>query len=178
MTNLKAIPNVRAFGVAFATMMMLTGTAANAATATGTFDVLLTIEETCSVTAGAGSNIDLGAVDSTTTNIAGSSAISVTCTKGTPYFIGLAPSGGSTDGSGTMAPTTAGNTDEVPYQLQQTAGLGGAAWGNTATTLSEGNGVAGSGSGAAQSHNVYALAPSANFTADSYRDTVTVNVNY
>src|SRR5690606_11527013 len=109
MTNLKAILNVRAFGVALATMIMLTGTAANAATATGTFDVLLTIEKSCSVAAG-GSNIDLGTVVSSATNVAGSNTITVTCTKGTPYHIGLAPSGGATDGSGTMTSTTAGNT--------------------------------------------------------------------
>ena len=177
MTNFKITPNFRAVGAALATMIMLTGTAANAATATGTFDVLLTIEKSCSVAAG-GSNIDLGTVASSATNVAGSNTITVTCTKGTPYHIGLAPSGGATDGSGTMTSTTAGNTDEVPYQLQQAAGVGGAVWGNTATEVTVGNGVAGTGSGASQSHTVHALAPSANFTAGSYRDTVTVNVNY
>ncbi|HEY9091592.1 Csu type fimbrial protein [Parasphingorhabdus sp.] len=168
----------RAIGAALATVMMLSGTAASAATATDTFDVLLTIEKTCSVTAGAGSNIDLGTVASTATNVEGSNSIAVTCTKGTPYFIGLAPTSGNTDGSGLLASTTAGNADEVPYQLQQTAGAGGTVWGNTATDTSVGNGVTGTGSGAAQSHTVYANAPSANFTADDYRDTVTVNVNY
>ncbi|MBF6601930.1 MAG: spore coat protein U domain-containing protein [Sphingorhabdus sp.] len=167
----------RAFGAVILTSLML-GTAANAATATDTFDVILTIEKTCSVTAGAGSNIDLGTVDSTATNVEGSNSIAVTCTKGTPYFIGLAPSSGDTTGSGTMASTTAGNLDVVPYQLQQAAGAGGTVWGNTATASNIGNGVTGTGSGAAQMHTVYAVAPSANFTADSYKDTVTVNVNY
>lgn len=177
MAYLNATPNVRAYGVALAAMMMLSGAAANAATATGTFDVLLTIEKSCSVDAG-GSDIDLGTVTSSTTDVAGSNTIAVTCTKGTPYYIGLAPSGGSTEGSGTMASTTAGNTDEVPYQLQQAAGAGSAVWGNTATDTTVGNGVAGTGSGATQSHTVHAFAPSANFTAGSYRDTVTVNVNF
>jgi spore coat protein U-like protein len=66
----------------------------------------------------------------------------------------------------------------VPYQLTSTAGAGGTIWGNTATSTAVGNGVAGTGTGAAQSLTVYATAASANFTPDSYADTVTVNVNY
>lgn len=156
---------------------------ATAATATGTFQVQIEIQKACAVTAGAGSNVNVGAVASTATNSAGSNTISVTCTKSTPYFIGLAPSalnGGTNSGSGAMAGTggIAANTDKVPYQLRSTAGAAGTVWGNTATSAVVGNGVAGTGNGAAQSHTVYATVPSANFTADSYSDTVTVTVNY
>ena len=115
--------------------------------------------------------------------MSGSNTISVNCTKSTPYFIGLAPSaanGGTNSGSGAMASTggVAGNTDKVAYQLRSTAGASGTVWGNTATTSTVGNGVAGTGNGSAQSHTVYATVPSANYTADSYADTVTVTVNY
>ena len=156
---------------------------ATAATATGTFQVQIEIQKACAVTAGAGSNVNVGAVASTASNSAGSNTISVTCTKSTPYFIGLAPSagnGGTNSGSGSMAGTGGipGNTDKVPYQLRSTAGAAGTVWGNTATTSTVGNGVAGTGNGAAQSHTVYATVPSANFAADSYSDTVTVTVNY
>ncbi len=149
------------------------------------FTVKAVVIKSCTVTAGAASNIQLGAasgVDSTATNITGSSSISVTCTGATPYFIGLAPSNNSTTGAGIMAamnvaPVT-GNTDTVPYQLRSTTGMGGSIWGNTATATAVGNGVAGTGTGLAQTIPVYATTPSANFTPDSYQDTVTVNVRY
>ncbi|HWX66535.1 MAG TPA: spore coat protein U domain-containing protein [Rhodanobacter sp.] len=170
------------------TALLVTGvftlTPATAASpATATFQVLMTIQKACAVTAGAASNINLGTVNSTATNTTGSSTISVTCSKTTPYYVGLAPSaanGGTTTGSGSMSTADAlpGNTDKVPYQLSSTPGPAGTIWGNTATSTTVGNGVAGTGDGLAQSLPVYATAASANFTPDSYADTVTVNVNF
>ena len=174
----------RAVGTVVAgAIVALMAPAAHAATATGTFQVQIEIQKSCTVTAGAGSNIDIGAVASTATNSSGSNTISVNCTKSTPYFIGLAPSaanGGTNSGSGAMASTggVVGNTDKVAYQLRSTAGTSGTVWGNTATTSVVGNGVAGTGTGSAQTHTVYATVPSANYAADSYADTVTVTVNY
>ncbi|HEY3984216.1 Csu type fimbrial protein [Cedecea sp.] len=155
---------------------------ASAVTSTGTFQVLINIAKACSVTAGPTSNINLGSVNSSATNTTGNSTISVNCSKTTPYFIGLAPStanGGNTSGAGAMSSVanSATNTDKVPYQLNQTSATG-PAWGNTATSTTVGNGVAGTGSGLAQTYTVYATAPGANYTPDSYADTVTVNVNY
>ena len=141
------------------------------------FTVTATVIKECQVTAGAASNINLGSVPSTQSNIAGNSSISVSCTRTTPYYIGLLPSNGSTTGAGTMSGILSGNTDKVPYQLYSNAGLSNQ-WGNTATSASVGNGVAGTGTGLAQSIPVYAKAPSADYTPDSYSDTVTVNVNY
>jgi len=146
-------------------------------TASSTFQVSITIQKACTVTAGAPSNISLGTVAATATNVAGNNTISVNCSKTTPYYIGLAPSNASTTGAGQMSGTGA-NADKVGYQLRSTAGTSGAVWGNTATTTSVGNGVAGTGTGAAQTHTVYVTAPSANFTPDTYTDVVTVNVNY
>lgn len=156
---------------------------ASAATTTATFQVQIVIQKACSVTAGTASNINLGTVASTATNVTGTNNISVTCSKTTPYYIGLAPSaanGGTTTGSGAMSTSDAlpGNTDKVPYQLSSTPGPSGTIWGNTATSTTVGNGVAGTGSGLAQSIPVYATTASANFTPDSYADTVTVNVNF
>ena len=154
---------------------------ANAVTTTAQFQVLITITKSCTVVAGAGSNIALGSVAASATNTTGNSTISVNCSRLTPYYIGLAPvSTSSTTGAGTMASTTAPavNLDKVPYQLSSTPGPAGTVWGNTATATTVGNGVAGIGTGLAQNILVYATAPSANFSADSYADTVTVNVNY
>ncbi|MBV8044691.1 spore coat protein U domain-containing protein [Pluralibacter sp.] len=155
---------------------------ANAVTANGTFQVLMTIEKACTVTAGASSNINLGSVSATAINTSASSTISVNCSKSTPYFIGLAPSaanGGNTTGAGAMSSVanSGSNSDKVPYQLNQTSATG-PVWGNTATSTTVGNGVAANGTGQAQTFTVFATAASANFTPDDYADTVTVNVNY
>jgi spore coat protein U-like protein len=165
---------------ALAALMSGAASAQAANPATATFQVLITITKACTVTAGTASNINLGSVAATAVNTTGSNTISVNCSKTTPYYVGLAPSNANTAGAGTMVSTTAPatNTDKVPYQLTSTAGAGGTIWGKTATSTTVGNGVAGTGTGAAQSLTVYATAASANFTPDSYADTVTVNVNY
>ncbi len=111
------------------------------------------------------------------TNLAGSSTLTVTCPNGTPYYIGLAPSNGSTTGAGTMS-GSAGNTDKPTYQLRSTPGSSGTIWGNTATRTSVGNGVAGTGNGSPKTHTVHATMPNANYRPDSYGDTVTVRVHY
>lgn len=147
------------------------------------FTVKATVAKSCSVTAG--SDIQLGAVGgvaATATNITGNNTISVTCSGETPYYIGLRPSNNNTGGAGVMAaqntPPVTGNTDSVPYQLRSTPGMTGTPWGNTATSTTVGNGKSGSGNGTAQTIPVYATTPGANFTPDSYVDTVTVTVNY
>lgn len=180
-TNLAAALALAIFGIA------ATATSAFAATspATAQFQVLMKINKACTVTAGAASNIQIGpaaGVDANSGANSGSNTINVTCSKTTPYFIGLAPSsanGGNNNGAGNMVSTTAPgtNTDKVAYTLYQD-GAFGTIWGNTATSTTAGNGKSGTGNGSAQSHTVWAQAPSANFTPDSYADTVTVNVNF
>jgi spore coat protein U-like protein len=144
---------------------------------TANFDITMTIEATCNVAAGSGSDIALGSVPSSATNTTGNSNITVNCTSSTPYFIGLEPSNAASSGAGELS-GTGGNTDTIPYQLSSTPGPSGTVWGNTATSASVGNGVAGTGNGADQTITVYATVPNANFSPDSYSDTVTVNVNY
>jgi spore coat protein U-like protein len=149
--------------------------AAVAATTSSTFQVLITVTKACSVTAGAGSNINFGSVTSTATALSASSNISVTCSKSTPYNIGLQPSSvpTNTTGAGVMNPTVAG-PDTIPYQLRSVSATG-SAWGNA---TSPANTVAGTGTGAAQSIPVFATVASVNVTPGDYSDTVTVQVNY
>lgn len=139
------------------------------------FTASATIQKACTVTA---NNVSLGTVPFTAVNTTASNTLGVSCTNGTPYFVGLAPSSGNATGAGTMKGAASGNTDKVPYQLTSTPGPSGVVWGNTATATSAGNGVAGTGSGLTQALTVYATAASANYTPDSYSDTVTINVNY
>jgi spore coat protein U domain-containing protein, fimbrial subunit CupE1/2/3/6 len=147
----------------------------------GTFGFVVTAAVPKQCTVIAGPTLNLGAtsgVDSTVTNITGSNTLNVTCTSGTVYNIGLLPqSTGNTTGAGLMT-GTGSNTDKVPYQLRSTTGLSGTIWGNTATPTSVGNGVTGSGNGNSQSLTVYATAPSANYSPDTYADTVIVYVYY
>jgi len=149
---------------------------AMAETATATFQVRMTILKSCSVTAGTSSDINLGSVSSTATGVSGSSAITVNCSKNTPYYIGLAPSNNNTAGAGTMA-RTGTPADTVAYQLRSLSATG-PVWGNTATSTDVGNGVSGTGNGGAQSHTVFASVANANSTPGNYLDTVTVTVNY
>lgn len=158
--------------------------AAHAASpATATFQVQMTITSSCAVTT-APTNINLGSVVATSTavNQNGSTTFKVNCSNKTPFNVGLAPSaanGGTANGTGNML--GAANGDKVPYTLYSNAGLT-TVWGNTATSLAVGNGMAGTGggmaSGKAVSFTAYAQAVNADFAPDSYADTVTVNVNY
>lgn len=164
--------------IAAAMVLGATGFAsqAMAETATATFQVKMTILKSCSVSAGTSSDINLGSVLSTATDTSASNTIRVICFKTTPYNIGLRPTSDGTDvGTGTMISSTGlpGNADKVPYTLYSNAGLS-TVWGNTVGT----NTVPGTGTGLTQTHMVYARNTNANFTPDSYADTVTVTVTY
>lgn len=150
-------------------------------TAASTFQVKMTITPACTVAA---TDIALPSVaaQSAAVTQSASNTITVNCSKGTPFYVGLAPSNNSTVGAGTMA-GTGSNTDKVPYQLYSSASFTSAnVWGNTATSSSVGNGKSGTGAGMASakavSFTAYAQATNADFTPDNYTDTVTVNVNY
>ena len=140
------------------------------------FLVSASVASQCTVSAGTPLTLgSAGGVAAGTTNNTGSTTFSVTCTNNTSYNIGLSPSNNSLTGAGLMS-GTGGNTNKVPYQLNQK--VTGTVWGNTATSTSVGNGVAGSGSGSAKSLTVYATAPGSDFKPDTYSDIVTINVNY
>lgn len=158
---------------------VLAVTATSAAMAdikTSTFQVLINVAKACSVTAGNASNINFGTVDSSATGLSASGNISVTCSKTTPYNVGLTPSNTDTAGAGVMSGVP-GNSDTVAYQLRSVSATG-PVWGSTATPTTVGNGVAGTGTGAAQTIPVFATVASANVTPGAYSDTVTVTVNY
>lgn len=142
------------------------------------FTVQAAIEPSCTITAT--SNVDLGVRSASATTItdSNSSAITVNCTNGGSYYIGLKPSNNNINGAGVMSGLTTGNTDKVPYQLRSTAGINGTIWGNTATSTTVGNGVADFGTGSNKSHTVFVTVPSVDVRPDNYSDTVTINVNY
>lgn len=148
--------------------------------ATTTFQVLMTVTSSCQVNVN--SDINLGSVSLNTSNPSSKTTLSVTCSKNIPFSIGLSPSAlnsGTDDGTGTLSSVTnsISNTDKIPYQLKQSSATG-SHWGNTATSLTQGNGISGTGNGEVQNFTVYAVVTNTNFTPDTYSDVVTVNVNY
>lgn len=100
----------------------------------------------------------------------------MSCSKGTPYYIGLRPGSNDTAGASVLKSTAV--LDEIHYQLRSESGMAGAIWGDTATTTSAGNGVGATGTGMIQSHTVYVTVPEVNYTPGEYEDIVTVAVHY
>ena len=143
----------------------------------GTFPFVTTatIAKSCNVDA---TDMNFGSVQQPVlaTNIDAQSNINVNCTLSTPYTIALIPSNNSSTGTGQMSPVGGlpGNTDKVPYQLFSDVASTGKQWGSLVGV----NTVAGTGTGLNQTYQVYGRVPSANFAADSYKDIVTVRVNY
>ena len=180
--KLNAVAGLVAFGLALGAPYVM----ANSSPQTATFQVLMKINKSCTVAAGAGSNIQLGPVAGVDANAAvgttGTNNFSVTCSNTTVYNMALQSSNNaSTAGQGTLKGVAAGNTDTLTYQLHS-GSAAGPIWGNsgvTATTV--GNGLGGVGNGTAQSIPVYAAvtaaAPSI-VTPDNYSDTVTVSVYF
>lgn len=160
--------------VLFALVLAAASVPAWADTKTTTFNVLLTITKACNFTTAA-SDVDFGSQLSTATDVLNLGNLRVTCTKGTPYTIGLSAGNGtgSTITTRKMKAVTGGNTDEVPYALYRESGRT-SNWGNTDGTDT----VPGSGTGLEVTIPVYGKVPSANFPADNYKDVITATVTY
>lgn len=160
------LPAAAAIAGAFFTLVP-----AKAQQATDTIDVSLTVEASCTVTA---QPLAFGTVSGTVaTDIPQTTTLSVTCTNGAPYNIGL--SDGGTDTPATTRKMKNG-TATVNYQLYQEAGHTNV-WGNTQGT----NTVAGTpGTGAAQSYTIHGLIPAGqnNLTVGTYTDTITATIWY
>jgi spore coat protein U-like protein len=168
-----------------AAMIAFTGFSfAAMAASTTTFDVKINITSVCSIVdaSGTAAPIDFSDVASNvTTDQTKNNALSVTCSKNTPYSIGLTTGAGAA-GTGTMAGQDAtNNTDSVPYTLYQPGstgtGITATAWGDSGALAGTQN-WHGTGTGSAQSVNVYAtvLGTNLNHAPGHYKDTVTVNV--
>lgn len=157
----------------FAVAALLAGPA-RADTATSTFNVTMTVTNTCNVTTTPPTDLAFGSQLSSATDIAVTSTVTLTCTNGANYKVGLLPqnTGGTASGTGVMKGTAVpGNT--VAYSLWQDS-THTTAWGNTGGT----NTKDGAGTGNPVALTVYGLVPSANVPADVYKDVVNVTVTY
>lgn len=142
---------------------------ARAQTATGSFNVTATVGSACSVSA---TNVAFGTY--TASQLDANGSLSVTCTAGTSYAVGLSAGTGA---SATVAARrmTGPSSQTLVYSLYQDA-LRTLPWGSTGGVDT----VAGVGTGATQSLSVYGRVPAAQLTAGagSYSDTITVTVSY
>ena len=161
----------------FSVASLVTISSATAAgPATGDFKVGLTIESTCKLTAGSGSDIVLtSATDGVVKK--GTNNISVACSVDTPYTIGfIARNDGGAGGIGVLKGSKTSGSVTIGYKLTQDQ-AGTKAWGNTAVT----NTMAGKGTGMlnAASYPVYATTTtSTDVIPDTYSDMVDVTVIY
>ena len=145
-----------------------------AATDTTQFNVTITITSVCDIHTVAATNVNFGSVASTATNVDQQGQLTVNCTPGTAYTIGLDNGQNGTD---VNSRKMASGANLVPYQLYRAAARGaGDVWGST--TGATGNVLAGTGTGAAVNVPVYGRTPSANFPAGTYNDVVTATVTY
>ena len=150
---------------------MVTCGTAMADTDTSSFNVLLQIDEACDVSSTAPDDMDFGTATLLTSDIDQTSTITVLCTTGTTYDIGL--SAGANEDSGTRRMTD-GSGHYVNYQLYQDMGRN-TAWGDTVLT----NTVSSTGTGDDQVFTVYGRVPTQTTPqAGSYTDNITVTVTY
>jgi spore coat protein U-like protein len=150
--------------------LISTSAVAQANPATTTFAVTAVVQKDCIVSAGAlGFGNYIGAA------VNASSTITVTCTSGTSYTVGL-NAGLYTGGSVTnrqMGPVATPTAGGLNYSLL-TGSYTGTNWGNTS-----GSWVSGSGNGAAQPLTVYGVLPAGQYAAPgNYTDTITATVTY
>jgi spore coat protein U-like protein len=119
----------------------------------------------------AATNIGFGSQGLLTANIDQTGTVSVTCTSGTTYNVGL---GDGQQNAGPSGRAMALGANKVAYGLYRD-GARSQVWGNTIGT----NTVGGAGTGAAQNFTVYArVAPQTTPPAGTYSDVVVVTITY
>ena len=145
--------------------------AANAVTATTTFPVNATVVKACIVSA---NPLNFGNYDPTSvTNLDGTTTLSVLCTIGTSYTVGL--NVGTASGATVTTRKMTNGANTLNYALYQETGRT-TNWGNTPGTDTPAATTAPIG---ASSFTVYGRVPSGqNEPIGSYTDTITVTVNY
>lgn len=160
--------------LSFAAMLVPLSSQA-AGTDTATFDVKLTITDSCDVHTVAPTDMDFGSSGALSTALTQTSTLTINCNSGLPYDIGLdAGSHPGTVGDTTTRRMAGGTSEYVSYQLYQAAGPA-TPWGNSIGADTK----AGTGTGSAQSVTVYGQVPvQATPSASSYSDTITVTVTY
>ncbi len=129
------------------------------------------------------SNVDFGNINdigSTSRDYTAQGAVNTTCNNGTPYSIYLGD--GNNRITGGFRRMTNGSSQYIPYQLYQNSTYS-TVWDTTGgvTAVGGAGGVSKTGSGSAQSTNVYGKIPQGttiSTTPGNYSDSVVVTVTY
>lgn len=139
-----------------------------------TFNVKINIDPTCDIKAVSASDVDFGSHVHEDTNIDAQGDLTIKCTNGTAYSIGL-DNGLHFDNGNTvrqMSGAGAGNTGElIPYTLYLNA--------NHSTEWTTASPLSGTGMGQNEVKAIYGqVANLTNAKAGQYLDTVTATVTY
>lgn len=121
-------------------------------------------------------DIDFGTHTAGSTNLKQSGNLTVRCTNGTPYTVGLIPSNGNQEGSGEMKSTNPANTDKVPYRLKKGTNTNAHLWGNQPSGT--GSWQKATGDGNSKTYTVAAEVQNTDYTPGEYKDKVTVDIRY
>jgi spore coat protein U-like protein len=142
----------------------------NAATVTNTMPVKITIQNACNISTTAPTTLDFGTQGPLVANVDQTATITVTCTSGASYNVGLDGGGGGSINARRMI----NGANTVGYQLYSNNART-TVWGVTIGTDT----VAGTGNGNAQTLTVYGrVPPQTTPPAAVYNDTVNVTVTY
>lgn len=144
--------------------------AVDAATTTDTFTAQIIIQDDCDIVSVA--NLDFGTQGVLAANVDATAALSVQCTNGTTYDIGL--DNGTTAGGTIATRLMTDGVNTVSYQMFSDAGRT-TNWGETIGADT----IASTGTGAAQAFTIYGRVPiQTTPAAATYTDTVTVTVTF
>ncbi|MUO80754.1 fimbrial major subunit CsuA/B family protein [Agrobacterium vitis] len=142
-----------------------------AQTATSPFTVQMTITADCQITSAG--NLSFGSAGLISSNRDATSTLTVQCTNGTAYNLGL-NEGAGTGATVTSRLMTGPASATIGYALYRDTARS-TVWGNTVGT----NTVSASGTGSTQTYTVYGrVASQTTPAAGAYTDTVTVTVTY
>ena len=174
------MPIVQWFRIASITLALLVTTSAfaQAGTATANLTVQMTITAACTINA---ATLDFGSNAGTilvASNVDASTTVSVTCTNGSPYSIGM---DNGLNVSGSQRRMKSGS-NFINYNLYTDAGRTNA-WttASSSTTCATTNSCAlGTGNGSAQSVSIYGRVPSIGTAppTGAYTDTVLMTITY
>jgi spore coat protein U-like protein len=162
--------NTKAIATAVLVTLGLASTSVFAATSSSTMPVQIVIQNACNVATSAPTTLDFGTPGPLVANVDSTAVITLTCTTGAHYDVGL-------DGGGAGAANINGRrmingTNTVAYQLYSN-GAHTSVWGNTIGTDT----MSGSGNGTSQTLTVYGrVPPQTTPPAATYNDTVNVIV--
>ena len=138
---------------------------------TDSFEVHATVLASCDVTA---TDLTFGDYDPiVATNLDAETTLSVTCTNGTPYLVGMSLGAGSGASMATRRMTKVADTATLNYVLYQNTQRT-ILWGNTGTDR-----LGGTGSGTPDTVHLYGRVPMQQASpAGAYVDTIVVTVSW